>query len=85
MSDKRFHIGDLLSVTDGRLLSPNHVQGVIELLSHMTGDSLMTHQLPLAADAMEPELHSAEEVAAFKRDAVSDTVIQAVSETGDLQ
>jgi hypothetical protein len=29
--------------------------------------------------------HSAEEVAAFKRSAVNDTVIQAVDETGDLQ
>jgi hypothetical protein len=29
--------------------------------------------------------HSAEEVAAFKRAAVGDTVIQAVGETGDLQ
>src|SRR5881628_376125 len=52
----KFHIGDLLSVTDGRLLSPDHVAGVHKLLDHMTGDVLMTHQLPLAADAMTPEL-----------------------------
>jgi hypothetical protein len=56
MSDTRFHIGDLLSITDGRLLSPDHIDGVARLLSHMTGDVIMTHQLPLACDAMQPEL-----------------------------
>lgn len=53
---ERFHIGDLLSVTDGRLLSPTYISGVGCLLSHMAGESLMTHQLSLAIGAMKPEL-----------------------------
>lgn len=57
MTTQRFHIGHLLSVTTGQLLTPQpDISGVYEILNHMTGDSLMTHQLPLAADAMTPEL-----------------------------
>jgi hypothetical protein len=52
----KFHLGDLLSISDGRLLSPEHIGGVYKILNHMTGDNLMTHQLPLACDAMLPEL-----------------------------
>jgi hypothetical protein len=51
-----FPLGDLLSVTDGRLLSPTHMSGVGALLSHMAGEPVMTHQLPLAANAMKPKL-----------------------------
>lgn len=53
---KDFHLGDILSITDGRLLSPNHITGVGLLLSHMCGEPIMTHQMPLAADAMLPHL-----------------------------
>lgn len=56
MSTETYHLGDLLSVTTDRLLSPDHIHGVARLLTHMTGDTLMTHQLPLASDAMVPEL-----------------------------
>lgn len=52
----KFHLGDILSVTDGRLLSPTHITGVAALLSHLAGEPLMTHQLSLAAGAMRPEL-----------------------------
>lgn len=51
---KTFDLADILSVTTGVLLSP--VGGVYSILNWMTGDDLMTHQLPLAADAMTPEL-----------------------------
>jgi hypothetical protein len=53
---REFHLGDLLSITDGRLLSPTHVTGVGLLLSYMCGEPVMTHQLSLAAGAMEPQL-----------------------------
>lgn len=57
MSDtKSFHISDLLSITTEILLSREHIGGVYKILGHMTGDDLMTHQLPLACDAMQPEL-----------------------------
>lgn len=49
---KRFHLGDVLSITTGHLLSPRHMEGVYEILNHMTGDQLFTHQLPRASRGM---------------------------------
>lgn len=48
---RRFHIGDILSVTTGYLVSPSGMSGVYEILNYMTGDDLFTHQLPRAAEA----------------------------------
>jgi hypothetical protein len=51
---KTFHIGDVLSVTTGKLISLNHMLGVHELLEYMMGHGVFTHQLPRAGDACEP-------------------------------
>jgi len=51
-----FHIGDLLSISTGALVSPEHIGGVYKILNHLTGDNLMTHQLPLACNAVRPDL-----------------------------
>jgi hypothetical protein len=51
-----FHLGDLLSVTTGKLVSPSHIADVHRLLDHMTGDELFTHQLPRAFDECRPAL-----------------------------
>lgn len=58
MSNKarRFHLGDLLSVTDGKLVSPDHIDGVYNLVDFVTGQQHMTHQLPRAADVVKPWL-----------------------------
>jgi hypothetical protein len=53
---KKFHIGDVLSIIPGRLISPDHVGGVYNILNWMTGDNLMTHQLPRASRECEPYL-----------------------------
>src|SRR5215469_4293666 len=53
---REFHIGDILSVTTGRLVSPRHIGGVYDILGWMTGDSLFTHQLPRAAEECAPSL-----------------------------
>lgn len=53
---KPFHIGDILSITTGRLVSPRGIGGVYEILNHMTGDNLFTHQLGRAAEACKPAL-----------------------------
>jgi hypothetical protein len=50
----KFHLGDVLSVTTERLVSPNGVGGVYRILNHLTGDDLFTHQLPRAVDACKP-------------------------------
>lgn len=43
---RTFHLGDVLTITTGRLVSPRHVDGIYDILNWMTGDDLMTHQLP---------------------------------------
>jgi hypothetical protein len=45
---EEFHLGDILTVTTGRLVSPRHIDGVYVILNYMTGDNLFTHQLPRA-------------------------------------
>jgi hypothetical protein len=47
---RAFHLGDILTITTGRLVSPRHIGGVYDILDWMTGDSLFTHQLPRAMD-----------------------------------
>jgi hypothetical protein len=56
MDTKTFHLGDILSVTTSRLLSPRHMDGVYDILNWMTGDSLFTRQLPRAARECAPRL-----------------------------
>lgn len=55
---KDFHIGDILSITTDRLLSLDHIGGVYNILNWMTGESLMTHQLPRASRECEAFLIS---------------------------
>lgn len=56
-TDRRdFHIGDILSITTSRLVSPRHIEGVYDILNYMTGDDLMTHQLPIASEQCKPHL-----------------------------
>lgn len=52
----KFPLGTVLSVTDGHLVSPNHMDGIYEILNFMTGDNLFTHQLPRAMDECQPAL-----------------------------
>ena len=58
MTTKTFHLGDILSVTTGRLVSPRHIDGVYDILNWMTGDNLMTHQLPRACGECEGPLRA---------------------------
>lgn len=53
---REFYLGDILSITTDRLVSPRKMDGVYEILNYMTGDDLFTHQLPRAADECAPEL-----------------------------
>lgn len=47
---RRFHLGDVLTVTTGRFLCPEGVGGLYKILNWMTGESLMTHQLIRAGE-----------------------------------
>lgn len=51
-----FDLSDVLSATTGRLLSMRHMDGIYDVLNYMTGDNLMTHQLPRAMDQVKPEI-----------------------------
>lgn len=55
---REFHIGDILSITTERLVSPRLIEGVYDILNYMTGDNLMTHQLPRASRHCAPYLYS---------------------------
>lgn len=77
---KSFHISDLISASHGRLVSSRGMEGVYDILSHMAGTTLYTHQLPEVGRQAEPalreahtflndievpEIHSEEEATAF--------------------
>jgi hypothetical protein len=49
MTTKEFHLGDILSITTERLVSPRHIGGVYDILNWLTGENLFTHQLPRAS------------------------------------
>ena len=51
-----FHLGDILSITTGRLVSPSHMDGVYEILNYVLHDDLFTHLLPRAAEQAKPVL-----------------------------
>lgn len=53
---KQFHIGDVLSITSGKLVSPRGIEGVYDILGFMTNSQLWTHQLPTAAETCRPYL-----------------------------
>lgn len=56
MTTKTFPLGTVLSITTGIMLAPNGVGGIYEILNHMAGDNLYTHQLPRAMRECAPYL-----------------------------
>jgi hypothetical protein len=56
METKRFELGDVLTITTGRLTTIRHIEGVYDILNWMTSDNLYTHQLPRASRECEPWL-----------------------------
>lgn len=56
MTTRDFALADILTVTTGLLLSHDGMGGLYEIANHLTGDNLMTHQLPRAADVCGPAL-----------------------------
>jgi hypothetical protein len=53
---RSFHLGDLVSVVTGRLVSPRHIGGVYDVVDFVTGEQHFTHQLPRASKEITPEL-----------------------------
>lgn len=57
MTSRSFHLGDILTVATGSLVSPRHMDAVYDLCNFMTGDNLYTHQLPRAAQECQAEIY----------------------------
>ena len=53
---RQFELGDVLTITTGRLVASRHIEAVYDLLGFMTGDTLWTHQLPRVAEECKPHL-----------------------------
>ena len=53
---RAFPIGDVLSITTGRLVAKEGMGAVYEILNFLTGDNLYTHVLPRAAEFCRPAL-----------------------------
>jgi hypothetical protein len=51
-----FHLGDLLSITSGILVSPDRIGGVYRIVDFVTGQQHLTHQLPRASQVVKPWL-----------------------------
>jgi hypothetical protein len=51
-----FHIGDILSVVTGRLVSPDGFSSTQQFLEHLAGESVGTHQCGRVADEAGPWL-----------------------------
>lgn len=56
MTTKQFHIGTILTITDGKFIAPGGIGDVYGICDWMTGESNMTHQLPRVSREIEPSL-----------------------------
>lgn len=56
MTARSFHLGDVLSLTTDRLVSPSGFGAVHELVEYMAGEPVWTHQIPRVADECKPSL-----------------------------
>ncbi|WNN95173.1 hypothetical protein SEA_MAGRITTE_222 [Microbacterium phage Magritte] len=56
MTQRSFHISDVLTILSGRLVSTRHIEGVYDILGFMTDSSPFTHQLPRLGDEVKPYL-----------------------------
>lgn len=55
--NKNFSLADILSITTGKILSKNGMDGIYDILNHMTDSSLSTMEIPKAADKAIPILN----------------------------
>jgi hypothetical protein len=53
---KTFELGDVLTITTGKLVARGGMNAVYNILNYMTDDTLFTHQLPRAMDECRPYL-----------------------------
>lgn len=56
MSERKFELGDILSIITERLVSRRGMDGIYEILDFMTVEGLFTHELPGAANVCKSAL-----------------------------
>lgn len=56
METKKFHLGDVLSVTMSLCVSPRNGDGLQEILEFMTDKKISTDKIPVAMDQCKPYL-----------------------------
>lgn len=56
MTTKQFHLGDILSITTGKLLSKTHMDGIYRIAQHLAGEPVWTHQLGRVMQESKPHL-----------------------------
>jgi len=68
---REFPLDEVLTVTTGKLVARRHMDAVYDVLNHLTGDNLLTHQLPRALNACLPAvLAQHTDLAAIRADEV---------------
>jgi hypothetical protein len=53
---KEFDLGDILSITHDRLVSPRHMEGIHDILDYTTGENLFNHAMPRVSAICKPVL-----------------------------
>ena len=85
---KLFHVGDVLSLTTSRLVSPRGMDGIYAILSFLTGDEVYTHQIPRIMDECLPWMRAlfptlmADTADMALRVAMLDAMLAAIPENG---
>lgn len=51
-----FHLSDILSITTGRMVSTRGMEGVLDILEHLTGEEIFTSQIPRTIEVCAPAL-----------------------------
>lgn len=54
----KFNIKCIATILTGRLYSAKHMNGIYEILDFLTGESLMTYRLPVAANFCKQQLNA---------------------------
>lgn len=55
-AEATFHLGDILSITTGRLVSPERMDGIYSLLCFLVGGAVYTHEIPDLVERYRPIL-----------------------------
>jgi hypothetical protein len=89
---RTFHLGDVLSITTGRLVSPRQMEGVYDILEWLTGEQPESTQIPRLTDecrgpllAQHPDLAAVTRPEVVGREAVARWLAEQVAVYGETR